>query len=181
MSYVQVVASTIVANSEGSLPASARRLDNQQWVMGLATASTTLQQACGWYAVTATLRPADTATLTYDRSITLPGGVPTETWTQRAKTQAELDADRRAANTATMTGLADLTTKIAALRSFFTDPDVVAIDGLANATMPTAQQLNRWVKAVDTELRRCVNHLDRLTKLVTGGQNPTLLDDITNT
>lgn len=56
----------------------------------------TLAALCGFVPVVTTARPSDTASVTYDRSITLPGGIPTETWTQRPKTQAELDADTAA-------------------------------------------------------------------------------------
>lgn len=58
--------------------------------------------ACGWFKVVQVARPADTATTTTDRSITLVAGVPTETWTVRNKTQAELDADAQTANSATI-------------------------------------------------------------------------------
>ena len=58
--------------------------------------------ACGWFSVTAVVKPADTATHTFVRSVALVAGVPTETWTQRAKTQDELTADRDQANSATI-------------------------------------------------------------------------------
>lgn len=63
--------------------------------------------ACGWFRVTTTTRPADTATQIAVRSLTVVAGVPTETWTMRSKTQAELDADRDATNKATIRQQAD--------------------------------------------------------------------------
>lgn len=89
MSYVLVTDDTI--QSIGGLPRSARRLDNDAWVMGLANASTEAQQACGWYEVADTDRPDDTATTTFDRSIELVEGVPTVVWTERDKTADELN------------------------------------------------------------------------------------------
>lgn len=89
MTYALVVGDTI--QSVGGLPRSARRLDTGQWVMGLATASLEMVQACGYFAVVLVARPADTPTTTFDRAVTLVGAVPTETWTERPKTQAELD------------------------------------------------------------------------------------------
>lgn len=56
----------------------------------------------GWLPVTQTPRPADTDTTTHDYSVTLVGGVPTETWTERPKTQAELDAATAATNEAAL-------------------------------------------------------------------------------
>lgn len=44
---------------------------------------------------------------TLDRSIELPGGVPTETWTERPMTQAELDAETNAATQATIEAAAE--------------------------------------------------------------------------
>lgn len=79
----------------GRLPNSARRLDNDAWVMGLASAPDDLREATGWLEVVDTDRPADTDTTTHDRSIELVADVPTVVWTERAKTQAELDADER--------------------------------------------------------------------------------------
>lgn len=51
----------------------------------------------GIYEVVQTPRPDDTATTTHDRDIELVDGVPTVVWTERAKTQAELDAEAEAA------------------------------------------------------------------------------------
>jgi hypothetical protein len=97
VSYAKVVDDAIT-ETRGSLPNSARRLDTQEWVMGLATAPLDLQQATGWYEVIETPRPDDTDTTTYDRSIELVGNLPTEVWTARPKTQDELDADAATEN-----------------------------------------------------------------------------------
>lgn len=89
MSYALVIDDTI--QKVGALPKSARRLDNQAWVMGLPDADTATQQATGWFEVVDTTRPDDTATTTHDRSIELVGGVPTVVWTERDKTEDELN------------------------------------------------------------------------------------------
>lgn len=86
-----------VIQATGRLPQAARRLDTGQWVLGLPNATVELQQACGWYAVTDTSRPADTDTATHDRTVELVEGTPTVVWTERPKTQAELDAEQAAA------------------------------------------------------------------------------------
>jgi hypothetical protein len=96
MSYALVNGTTIV--TEGSLPASARRLDSGAWVLGLRDAQVELQRACGWFEVVDVSRPADTATHTYDRTLALVDGSPTVTWTQRAKTAAEVTAATEATN-----------------------------------------------------------------------------------
>ena len=75
----------------------------------------------GWFAVTPTARPADTDTTTTDYSVTLVGGVPTETWTTRPWTTDELAARARQAVAATLT--ADTTSYLTKLRA--------AIDALA--------------------------------------------------
>ena len=89
--FAYVTSGTVQAT--GRLPAAARRVDTGQWVLGLAAAPVELQQACGWYQVTDTQRPADADTTTHDRTVELVDGTPTVIWTERPKTQAELDAD----------------------------------------------------------------------------------------
>lgn len=79
----------------GHLPQSARRLDTDEWVMGLRNADVSLQQACGYYEVQNTSRPPDTDTTTYDRSVELVDGTPTVVWTQRAKTADEQQAEQQ--------------------------------------------------------------------------------------
>lgn len=51
-----------------------------------------IRTARGWREVVTVPRPADTATTTSDYAVTLVGGIPTETWTVRAWTAAELAA-----------------------------------------------------------------------------------------
>ena len=51
--------------------------------------------ALGWQPVTDTVRPPDTDTTTADRSVALVGGIPTETWTARLWTAAELSTRAR--------------------------------------------------------------------------------------
>lgn len=98
--YAQVTANEVTTT--GRLPASARRLDTREWVMGLDSAPTALVEACGWFEVVDTPRPADDQTTTYDRSITVVKGVPTVTWTARPKTAPELAADTQSTNRATI-------------------------------------------------------------------------------
>ena len=61
----------------------------------------------GWQTIVTTPRPADTETTTFDYSVELIGGVPTETWTERSWTQAELDAREGQANRTTMVAESD--------------------------------------------------------------------------
>lgn len=101
MMYAQVVNGTVETVSK-SLPNGARRLDNQQWVIGLPDASTALQEACGWFQVVDTARPADTATDTYVRSVEVVGGVPTVVWTATPKSAEQIEADRVSTQDATL-------------------------------------------------------------------------------
>lgn len=106
--------------SVGRLPSAARRLDTQEWVLFVATTPVDTLHACGWYAVTEVVRPADDATTTYDLSYMFDGTTTvTQTWTARPKTQVELDADTAAA--AQDTRATDLTTAVATLRQWASD------------------------------------------------------------
>lgn len=143
MSYALVIGNAI--QSEGSLPSSARRLDTDQWVLGLPDASVSLQRACGWYVVAETARPADTATLTTDRSLTLVGGVPTVTWTSRNKTAQEIADTTGITNRATLVSQADgalaTNTTYIALASPSTAQNTAQIKALS-------QQMNKVIRLV---------------------------------
>lgn len=82
----------------GNVPAGARRLDTGAWVTppgGLWPPE--LAAACGWFEVTETPRPADTAEGTYTGSVEVVDGLPVRTWTFRAFTPEELAAQADAA------------------------------------------------------------------------------------
>lgn len=146
--YALVVSSAI--QSVGNLPASARRLDTQEWVMGLETAGTALQQACGYFAVAEVAQPADTATDTFDRSVTLVAGVPTVTWTQRPKNAQELGFATAATNRATIQQQA--TTALGTNRTF------LAIASPTNAqTLAQVKALTRQNQGI---IRLLLNQLD---------------------
>ena len=92
MTYAYSLDATTI-QSVGRLPRAARRLDDDAWVLGLPDATVAVQQACGWWAVTDVPRPADTATATFERTVEFVAGTVTVVWTERPKTQAELDAE----------------------------------------------------------------------------------------
>jgi hypothetical protein len=94
--YAQIIDNSIQAL--GRLPRSARRLDTGQWVMGLATASTDLQRACGWWEVVDTDPPTVTDSQVAEQTVDLLIGVPIRVWTVRDKTAEELAADAEDAN-----------------------------------------------------------------------------------
>ncbi|MBK8758818.1 MAG: hypothetical protein IPM08_17395 [Actinomycetales bacterium] len=98
MTYALVVGG-IIQSTRNTPPPAARRLDTGAWVTPLDGIWTeALAAACGWLPVAVVARTADTATHTSDYAVTLVGGVPTDTWTVRAKTQAELDATTSTTN-----------------------------------------------------------------------------------
>ena len=103
MTYVHLTLANVIDSPEVSRPTELVRLDGKG-IMVWSEYITAVELAqCGWYTVRQTARPADTATATYDRSIVYVAGQgPVETWTQRLKTQAELDADAATANSATI-------------------------------------------------------------------------------
>lgn len=105
MTYALIIDNTI--QSTGRLPESARRIDTDEWVMGLDTAPPDLLAATGWAEVVDTPRPDDTTTTTHDHSVELVNGTPTVVWTERAKTQDELDAETQQTNEGTLNQRAD--------------------------------------------------------------------------
>jgi len=143
VSYAFVVANVIEAES-GNLPDSARRLDNQAWVLGLSTAPVDLVEATGWFTVVNTARPADTATDTSDRSLVLNGTVPTETWTIRPWTAEELARNEAQTNTAQMIDESDESV----------DKLVLVIEALNAITALTNADINANPAAILKDLTR---------------------------
>ena len=168
MSYAQVTANTITAES-GLPPQSARRLDTGQWVLGLRDAPVLLQRACGWFAVTDVARPADNASTTYDRSLTLVATVPTVTWTARPKTPAELTADTATANRAAiqssfLTFITGADTAIANMQAIIDSP-AASFTNLAQAlTQVTA--LQNQVKQTATTTQNLIHKTVSLARYV---------------
>ena len=115
MSYALVQSGAIV--KEAGRPTDLVRISDGAKVLWSAYITEAELNACGWWTVVDTPRPADTATDTFDRTVQLVGPilaakVPTVVWVQRAKTQAELDAQAAQSNDATirqqaLTALAD--------------------------------------------------------------------------
>jgi hypothetical protein len=151
VTYAQVTTNTITTES-GLPPQSARRLDTGQWVLGLRDAPVSLQQACGWFAVTENVRPADTPTTTYDRSLTLVANVPTVTWTARPKTADEIKADTVAVNDPV------IRTKVRAA----IDGNVTALGQLDTAVT----NVNAVIAATPTNVAQCNTQIDNLANVV---------------
>jgi hypothetical protein len=156
MTYALVTDGTIQA--VGGMPVAARRLDNGNWVLGLRDAPVDLQRACGYFAVTRAERPADTPTTTWDRTVVLVDGAPTEVWTERPKTQAELDAQAGQTNRQAV---------IDAIRQAMSNLDAIIADmtdflAIAN---PTNAQNGAQLKDVCQAVRAMARNQRRLIRL----------------
>jgi len=130
----------------GSAPTEGTLADGRT-VSGIQPDDLTLLAACGWYPVTDTPRPDDTATTTYDRSI---DGTYTVVWTERPWT-----ADEQAARAATVN------------RATLVDEAAAALTANAKflaLTSPTNAQTLAQVKALTREntaiIRLLLNRLD---------------------
>jgi hypothetical protein len=90
----------------------------------------------GWEPVVTTERPADTDTTTHDYSVELVDGVPTEVWTPRPWTQAELDARNQALYGSTDAIVAGLLTSYSSTQSPETAPPWVQPTGAHDGYLP---------------------------------------------
>lgn len=98
MSYALVINDTIHAE-QGFIPDSATLIsDPGQWVTGLPWKSPEVWATCGWFEIVKNNRPNNTETTTWDRTLTVVNGFPTETWIERPKTQQELDLEQKQEN-----------------------------------------------------------------------------------
>lgn len=141
MLYAQVDAGSIVT-IVGVLPAGAKRLDTGQWITPYNRQWTQAEhEACGWFAVVEVAQPADTQTDTFDRSVTLVAGVPTVTWTQRPKTQAELDAATAQVNQSAI--VTNLTQDQAAMQAIIDTSNATINSSPAAAIKNIARNLRR--------------------------------------
>jgi hypothetical protein len=137
MAFVHVVDGEVVTVAP-SLPNAARLIGSRAWVLNFPRASVDLQEACGWFAVTDTPQPPDTATTTHVGSVTLVDDVATETWTPRPWTPAELAARTAAINGDT------IRTRVA---------DAIAVNRAFLALVsPTNAQVVAYVRAIAPQL-----------------------------
>jgi hypothetical protein len=96
MNYALVQNGTLM--SWGSVPRSARRLDTQEWVLGLREADDATRASCGYLPIVNTPRPTLADGEEADSSYELVDGVPTQVWTVRAKSESEIQIETVAAN-----------------------------------------------------------------------------------
>jgi hypothetical protein len=98
----------------------------------------------GWVPVVTTARPESTPTTTYDYSVELIDGVPTEVWTERPWTQEELDSQEAAANTTELISESDEAV----------DKLVLVVEALNALTALTNATINQNPAAIIKDLAR---------------------------
>ena len=184
MIYARVINGAIT-EGPGRLPPAARLLVGGEsvggWVSFIDTTPVEMIEATGWFEVAIVpppvLQPNQRATMSY----VVSNGRPTQLWSVRPESTQEAIARTREANYALLSDLTELQAKMTDLKSFLQDPDVQTLLDYPNNTMPTAQQLNRGMKAVIRQERRLTNFVILLARYTLGRANPTLLDDVTDT
>jgi len=129
----------------GRPPDAARRVDTQQWVLGLPDAPVELQQACGWYLVVEAAPPTPSASQVVESTVQVVNGVPTRVYSLRDKTADEIASDTQQANRATIEGR--VTTLLGQL-------DTIA----ATSGTLTAAQLSGAVRQLAVGLRSVVRY-----------------------
>ncbi len=138
MSYVHLSLANVIDSAETGTPTDLHLRDGSGTRLWSPYITEAELNGCGWFKVVSVARPADTQTQTSDRSVVLVAGVPTETWTVRAKTQAELDYDAAQTNGTTIRSQANT-----ALDSNRTYLAIVS---------PTATQVAAQVRALTQEM-----------------------------
>jgi hypothetical protein len=169
MSYARVLDDAIASTTpppdllEPDDPtAEGRWWDLRQHGYDLATWESEIVGPHGWLPIVTTPRPLDTATDTFDYSVELVDGVPTETWTQRPMTQAELDAREAATNTTQMVSESDEAV----------DKLVLVVENLNLITDMTNAEINQnpaaIIKDVARELKTVARQANREARMTSG-------------
>lgn len=159
MSYCLVLNSMI--QTESGLPFSSRRLSDGAVINDLRNLSVAVQQSCGWYQVADVAQPADTATHTTTRTLTLVGQTPTVTWVSRLKTAQELADAATAANEVTVNTF--LTNAVATNGTL----DLIIGTAAAAFTQQGLRDLQAQVKDIARVDRREIRKLLRLLEATT--------------
>jgi hypothetical protein len=166
MSFYKAATST----ERGALPKADRRTDTGQWVCPVNGIWTQAEyESCGWRLVVDVARPSSTAS-DWTRSISLPGGVPTVTWTSRPWTQAELDQQVLAANGVTLrqraeTALAGNAAAIATLPAAATALATATTNcnTIIAASVTTVANAATQIDNLAAEIKRVVTVVEGLT------------------
>jgi hypothetical protein len=128
----------------------------------------------GWLPVMELPRPEDTTTTTYDYSVQLVDGKPTTVWTERSKTQGELDSDESEANTDEMTTESDLSV----------DKLVAVISALNAITDMTNANINAnpaaVIKTLTRECKTIARQVNREARLTSGRTESTDTGPVTD-
>jgi len=113
----------------------------------------------GWMLIATTTRPPDTPTTTFDYSVALVDGVPTEVWTERPWTQAELAAVETQANQSEMR--TDSNQAVDQLVAVVNELNVIAENSLVDPMVRELAVLLRTVtRQVNREARQTANRTD---------------------
>lgn len=121
----------------------------------------------GWLVVVTTERPPNTDTTTFDYSVELIGGVPTEVWTERPWTAEELAAAESADNVSQMT----------AEQSESVDKLILVVENLNAITDMTNAEINQnpaaIIKDVARELKTVARVANREARMTSGRTDDT--------
>lgn len=92
--FAHIEASTIV-EVRGSLPRAARNQSGQTVCPPGGLWTTVQHESCGWFEVVENPQPEDTLESTFDADVVLLEGTPTLVWSERPKTEEELELAAR--------------------------------------------------------------------------------------
>jgi len=166
--YARVIDGTVTASDPPDLldPADVTA-DGRWWDLRLhgedvATWESDIIGPHGWAPIVTTPRPPDTATTTYEYSVQLVDGAPTEVWTERPKTSDEIAADEATANTAQMVAEQDESV----------DKLVAVVENLNLITALTNAEINAnpaaIIKDVARELKTVARVANREARMTSG-------------
>ena len=127
----------------------------------------------GWLPVVTAERPPDTEAVTYDYSVVLIDGVPTEVWTERPWSVEELTAQEAQANTVEMVTESDLSVdKLIAV--------VSALNAITDMTNAASTRTRSVIKNLARECKTIARQVNREARMTSGRTEDTDTGPVTD-
>lgn len=168
--YYSFVINGVPVTPFASLPVSAHRLDNGEYVRDLRNATDDVKRQCGYYRVIESAAPALPEGQTADSVLQMVNGEPTQTWVQRPETTEEVSRRLQKVNRVSLQDSQDAQNFITANEAYLSWYRSTGVQNIINgAGNMDAATLSAAVRNLAPQIARITVGLNRITRIVVGG------------